>query len=82
MKNGKLACSDNNVNLINILKHQFSITIRLFNLKSTVNSYLQVKNLVKNNESSIFYLHTPVASHLFRIINFFNKLNSLFCSWI
>ena len=85
MKNGlkvELACSDvKALNFNNILKHQidFPITIKeLFNPKKYINSYLQVKNLVKNNESSIFYLHTPVASHLFRIINFFNKLKIVY----
>lgn len=50
----------------------------LLNLYKYVKVFFQIKELIKNNKSSIFYLHTPVASHFFRFFSFFNNLKILY----
>ncbi len=78
----ELACSDTDqINFKNILKHKIdfpSKMIDLFNLIKYLKIFLQIKKLVEKNTSSIFYLHTPLASHLFRLFTFFNKLKIIY----
>ena len=40
--------------------------------------FKQFKILVQKNPKALFYLHTPVASHLFRFFNFFKKLKIIY----
>ena len=78
----EVACSDiEKLNFKNKLKHRIDFpakNIDLFNFFKYLNIFTQIKKIIKKNPSSIFYLHTPVASHLFRIFNFFNKLKIIY----
>lgn len=50
----------------------------LFNLFNYLQIFKQISNLVKKNPTAIFYLHTPLASHLFRVFTFFKKLKIIY----
>ena len=78
----EVACSDvKNVKIKNNFKHKINFPCKildLFNLINYINIFIQIKKLIKKNKSAIFYLHTPVASHLFRLFTFFNKLKIIY----
>ena len=78
----EVACSDiKKLNFKNNLKHRIDFPnkiIDLFNLIRYFNTFTQIKKLVKKNPSAIFYLHTPIASHLFRLFTFFDKLKIIY----
>ena len=78
----EVACSDvKDINLKKNSKHLISFPTEisaLFNLKNYFKVYKQIRNLVKKNPNALFYLHTPVASHIFRYFNFFNKLKIIY----
>ena len=78
----EIACSDNeNLDLKNNLNHKISFpnkTLDLFNFIKYFKIFFQIKSIVKKNTSALFYIHTPVASHLFRIFTFFNKLKIIY----
>ena len=66
-----------NLKIENNLKYKIDFPTKiwdLFNLKKYIKVYKQINILVKKNPRAIFYLHTPVASHLFRFFNFFYKI--------
>ena len=66
----KVACSDvENLNTKKIVSYKISYPTKYFdfiNIFKYFKILLQIKTLINNNQSSVFYLHTPVASHLFR----------------
>jgi len=76
------ACSDSeNLDIKKNSKHRIDFPNRitdLFNLMKYFQIFIQIKTLVKKNSSTIFYTHTPVASHLFRLFTFFNKLKIIY----
>ena len=78
----EVACSNiKDINLDENLKHLVSFPYKildLFNINNYFKVYKQIRNLVKKNPGAIFYLHTPVASHLFRYFNFFKKLKIIY----
>jgi glycosyltransferase involved in cell wall biosynthesis len=78
----EVACSDiKYLNFKNKLKHKIDFPNRiidLFNLIRYIKIFIQINKLVKKNISTIFYLHTPVASHLFRLFTFFYKLKIIY----
>jgi len=78
----EVACSDiNNLNFKKHLSHKIVFPTKildLFNLIKYFKVFYQIQNLVKKNKSSLFYIHTPVASHLFRLVTFFNKLKIIY----
>jgi len=78
----EVACSDiEKLNFKNNLKHKIDFPnkiIDLFNLIRYLNIFFQINKLVKKNSSTIFYVHTPVASHLFRFFTFFKKLKIIY----
>tara|TARA_B100000787_G_C16197283_1_gene301861 strand:- start:3024 stop:4109 length:1086 start_codon:yes stop_codon:yes gene_type:complete len=78
----EVACSDiKKLNCKNNLKHRIDFPSKitdLFNLIRYVNIFIQIKTLVKKNPSTIFYLHTPIASYLFRLFTFFDKLKIIY----
>ncbi len=78
----QVACSDiKNLNFSNKLKYKISFPNKifdLFNLFNYVIILIQIKNLVRENPKAIFYLHTPVASHLFRLFTFFKDLKIIY----
>lgn len=78
----EVACSDIiNLKFNNNLKHKIDFPTKildLFNFNKYIDVFNQIKVLVKKNPNALFYLHTPVASHLFRIFNFFNKLRIIY----
>ena len=78
----EVACSDiKSLKLKNNLKHIINFPTNiydLFNVKKYIRVYNQINILVKKNPTALFYLHTPIASHLFRFFNFFNKLKIIY----
>lgn len=78
----EVGCSDpENLNIKNIPKHKINFPNKITQLLNLVNYfkiYLQIKKLIKNNPKTIFYLHTPVASYLFRLFNIFQKLKIIY----
>ena len=78
----KVACSDiKNLNFKNKLNHTIDFPTKytdLINIFKYVKIFLQIKELIKKNRTSIFYLHTPVASHLFRLFAVFYKLKIVY----
>ena len=78
----EVASSDiEKVNFKENLKHSIDFPnkiIDLFNPIRYLNVFIQIKKLAKKNPSTIFYLHTPVASYLFRLFTFFDKLKIIY----
>ncbi len=78
----EIACSDNQkLNFKKNLTHKidFPNTINeIFNLIKYVKIYKQINMLVKKNPTAIFYLHTPLASYLFRLFNFTKNLKIIY----
>ncbi len=78
----EVACSDNEkLNFKNTLNHKINFPTKvkdLFNLIKYIQIFLQINSLVKKNNSALFFTHTPVASHLFRIFTFFSKLKIIY----
>ena len=71
----KVACSDiENLNFNKYLKYKINFPTQyqnLVNIFQYIEIFFQIKELIKKNKSSIFYLHTPVASHIFRLFTQF-----------
>lgn len=78
----EIACSDTeNLNLKKNTNHKINFpnnTLDLFNLIKYLEIFFQIKSLVKKNTTALFYIHTPVASHFFRIFTFFKKLKIIY----
>jgi glycosyltransferase involved in cell wall biosynthesis len=78
----KVACSDiENLNFKNKLNHTIDFPTKytdLINIFKYVKIFLQIKELIKKNKTSIFYLHTPAASHLFRLFAIFYRLKIVY----
>jgi len=78
----EVACADSKkLNIINDLRYTIDFPhkiIDLFNLINYIKVFKQINKLVKKNSKAIFYLHTPLASHLFRLFTFLNKLNIIY----
>ena len=78
----KVVCSDiENLNFKNNLNYKINFPtkyIHLINIFQYLKIFLQIKELIKKNKSSIFYLHTPVASHLFRLFALFYNLKIIY----
>ena len=71
--NVEIASSDiKNIKFNDDLKYRIDFPIKiieLFNLFRYIRIFKQIRNLVIKNPAAIFYLHTPVAAHIFRIFN-------------
>ena len=78
----EVACLDTkNLKFKKNLKHEIDFPIKildLFNINKYFKVFKQIKILVQKNPQALFYLHTPVASHLFRFFNFFKKLKIIY----
>ena len=78
----EVACSDSEkLNFKNDLTYKINFpnkTADLFNLIKYIKIFIQIKILVKKNPTAIFYLHTPLASHLFRLLTFLRKLKIIY----
>tara|TARA_B100000242_G_scaffold282796_1_gene244395 strand:- start:595 stop:1683 length:1089 start_codon:yes stop_codon:yes gene_type:complete len=78
----EVACSDiENLNFKNKVKHRIDFPnkiLELFNLVKYIKIFLQVRKIVKQNSETLFYLHTPMASFLFRLFTFFNNLKIIY----
>ena len=78
----KVACSDiNNLNFKYKLNHTIDFPTKytdLINIFKYVKIFLQIKELIKKNKTSIFYLHTPAAAHLFRLFAVFYRLKIVY----
>ena len=78
----KIACSDiENLNFKNNYNYKIDFPnkyIHLINIFQYLKIFFQIKKLIKKNESSIFYLHTPIASHLFRLFSLFYNLKIIY----
>ena len=77
-----VACSDSkNLECDEKIKYQIDFpisTIQLFNFIRYFKIFFQILELTKKNGSYLFYLHTPIASHLFRIFTFFKKVKIIY----
>ncbi len=70
-----------NLNFKKNLNHEIHFPnkpLQFLNLLNYIKVFKQTKILVKKNPSAIFYLHTPVASHLFRLFNFTKNLKIIY----
>ncbi len=80
--NIKVACSDTeNLNIENESSYKINFptkSIHLINIIQYIRIFYQVRELIKKNKSSIFYLHTPVAAYLFRLFSFFYNLKIIY----
>lgn len=78
----RVACSDiENLNYKSNLNYRIIFPtkiVHLINIFQYLKIFFQIKKLVQNNKSSIFYLHTPVASHLFRLFSLFQTLKIIY----
>ena len=78
----EIACSDiENLNFRNTIFHRISFPQKIsnfFDLSLYIKLYLQIKNIVKKNPTALFYLHTPVASHFFRLFTYFCRLKIIY----
>ena len=78
----QVACSDSKkINFKNNCRYQIDFPnkiISLFNLINYIKIFKQIKELVKKNPTAIFYLHTPLAAHIFRLFTVFNKLKIIY----
>lgn len=78
----EIACSDSEkLDFNKHLSHKIDFPDKiwdLFNLIKYIKIFFQIKSLVKKNTNALFYIHTPAASHLFRIFTFFNKLKIIY----
>ena len=78
----KVACSDvERLNLKNNLQYKISFPnkiIELFNIFKYIEIFNQINTLVEKNPTALFYLHTPLASHIFRLFTFFRKLKIIY----
>ena len=78
----EVACSDSKkLNITNNLRYTINFPnkiIDLFNLINYIKVFKQINKLVKKNSKAIFYLHTPLASHLFRLFTFFSELKIIY----
>ena len=78
----EVACSDiENLNFRRKLSYKINFPnriIELFNIIKYIEIFMQIKSLVKDNPQAIFYLHTPLASHLFRFFTFLYRLKIIY----
>ena len=78
----EVACSDSEkLNFNKNLNHKINFQTRmidLFNIKRYLEIFFQIRSLIKKNNKTIFFIHTPVASHLFRLLTFFYKLKIIY----
>ena len=77
-----IACSDTenlNFNKNSRYKINFKNNLKgLLNFFNYFKVFFQIQNLIKENPHSLYYLHTPIASHIFRIFTIFNKLKIVY----
>lgn len=78
----EVACFDiENLNFKNKIKHRIDFPNKiseLFNLLRYIKIFFQVRKIVKKNSEALFYLHTPMASFLFRLFTYFNNLKIIY----
>ena len=78
----EVACSDiEKLNFKKDLTHKIDFPNKiteLFNLIRYIKIFIQIKILIKKNPTAIFYLHTPLSSHLFRFLTFLRKLKIIY----
>jgi glycosyltransferase EpsD len=78
----EVACSDiENIDSQNYTLHKINFPNQIknfFNFLNYIIIFFQIRKLTKNNSSTVFYLHTPVASHLFRLFTYFKKIKIVY----
>lgn len=52
--------------------------INFFNIINYLRIYSQINKIIKTHSSGVFYIHTPLAAHLFRFFTFFKKLKIIY----
>ena len=77
-----VACSDSDkLEFKNNLTYKINFPnriIELFDLINYFRIFIQISKLVKKNPSDIFYLHTPLASHIFRLFTYLHKIKIIY----
>jgi len=77
-----VACSESSkLNFCKDLIYEISFPnkkIEFFDLFNYFKIFRQISILVDKNPSGIFYLHTPLASHLFRFFTFFKNIKIIY----
>jgi glycosyltransferase EpsD len=78
----KIACADiENLNFRDSSNFKIDFPtkyIHLLSLVRFIKIFFQINKLISKNKSNIYYLHTPVASHLFRLFAIFYKLKIVY----
>jgi len=78
----KVACSDiENLNSKKKFNYKINFPTKyyhLINIFRYIKIFFQVRSLINKNKSSIFYLHTPIASNLFRFFTLFYDLEIIY----
>ena len=78
----KVACSDSeNLNFEKNSIYKISFPTKfldLINIFKYIKVILQINKIIKKNKSGIFYLHTPVASYLFRFFTLFYNIKIIY----
>ena len=77
-----VSCTDiDNLNFDDKFKYRINFPKNLFNLSNIINYtkiFFQIKKLVRKNPTAIYYIHTPLASHLFRLFTYFYKIKIIY----
>ncbi len=81
-ENVLVACSDNEkLDFTNEYSYKINFPnkiIDLFNIINFIKIYRQIKLLVRNNPSDIYYIHTPLASYIFRLFTYFKNIKIIY----
>ncbi len=78
----KIVCADiENLNFKDSLNYRIDFPTKYIHLISIIRFikiFFQINKLIRQNKSSIYYLHTPVASHLFRLFSTFYRIKIIY----
>ena len=78
----KVVCADNeNLDFKKNLSYKIYFPtkyIHFLNLINYFKIFFQIRRIVKNNKSSVFYLHTPIASYLFRMFSISHNIKLVY----
>ena len=80
--NVEIACSDNtNLKFKKGPNYKISFPLKiidLFNILKYKKIFFQIKSIIQINPNAVFFLHTPIASHFFRLFTFYYKIKLVY----